>query len=472
MSASSFPRSPTAETAERDVPQVIPAAGRSASAAGAPDGEERRLPATFLVGRYRVVDDLGVGGMARVHLARIDGPGGFQKWVAIKRIHAHLVEDAQFVDMFLDEARIAAGINHVNVAQVFDLGRDEDTYWIAMEFLRGEPLREVMRRAAELGVRVPFGVAARIAADAAEGLHGAHELRGRSGQLLGLVHRDVSPHNLFVTYDGYTKVVDFGIAKVVDRLASTRVGTLKGKLAYMSPEQVRGEAVDRRTDIFALGVVLWELTTGRRLFRMDSELDTLEKVQACVVPPPSTLVPEYPPSLEKVVLRALAPRPEDRFQTAREMSRALQASLLAQGIMVPAEDVGEFLHALFAERIARRDRYLEWAAEVTGADEGPRVAETPAPAAVTLPPPLPPPGLGGVVPLDSAPTALDPAPPTLLAPVTLLRAESAPTSPVDGDPLSGLATLPDQRSTARAESIAVASDAPTADELAVTLARA
>jgi serine/threonine-protein kinase len=323
------------------------------------------LPQTFFLGRYRVVDEIGVGGMASVHLARVDGPGGFQKWVAIKRIHPHLVEDDQFVDMFLDEARIAAGINHANVAQVFDLGKDENTYWIAMEYLHGEPLRELMRSVEEQQVTIPPHIAARICADAAEGLHGAHELRGRNGQLLNLVHRDVTPHNLFVTYEGYTKVVDFGIAKVVDRLASTRAGTLKGKLAYMSPEQVRGQEVDRRTDIFALGVVLWELTTNRRLFRMDTDLDTLEKVQACVVPLPSSIMPGYPAELEAVVMKALAQRKEERFQTAREFSRALQRYLMTTGIFVGPEDVGEYCKTLFNDRVSKREKYLEWAAEVT-----------------------------------------------------------------------------------------------------------
>lgn len=330
-----------------------------------PDADEP-LPQTFFLGRYRVVDEIGVGGMASVHLARVDGPGGFQKWVAIKRIHPHLVEDDQFVDMFLDEARIAAGINHANVAQVFDLGKDDNTYWIAMEYLHGEPLRDMMRRVDELGAQVPFHLAARICADAAEGLHGAHELRGRNGQLLGLVHRDVTPHNLFLTYEGNTKVVDFGIAKVIDRLASTRAGTLKGKLAYMSPEQVRGLEIDRRTDVFALGIVLWELTTNRRLFRMETDLDTLEKVQACVVPLPSTLVAGYPPELEQVVMKALAQRREDRYQTAREFSRGLQECLMRQGLFVAPEDVGDYLKQLFADRVRKRDRYLEWAAEVTG----------------------------------------------------------------------------------------------------------
>ncbi|WP_437673342.1 serine/threonine protein kinase [Sorangium sp. So ce131] len=342
-----------------------PSPGSTNSPSDARTRESEKQQGTYFLGRYRVVDEIGVGGMASVHLARMDGPGGFQKWVAIKRIHPHLVEDDQFVDMFLDEARIAAGINHANVAQVFDLGKDDNTYWIAMEYLHGEPLREVMRRAEERRLRISPELAARICSDAAEGLHAAHELRGKNGQLLGLVHRDVTPHNLFLTYDGYTKVVDFGIAKVADRLSSTRAGTLKGKLAYMSPEQVRGIEIDRTTDVFALGVVLWELTTNQRLFRMDTDLDTLEKVQACVVPPPSTIVPDYPIELESVVMKALAKHRQDRFQTAREFSRALQNFLMRSGVFVGSEEVAQFVQQVFADRIQKREAHLAWAAEVT-----------------------------------------------------------------------------------------------------------
>lgn len=320
---------------------------------------------TFFLGRYRVVDEIGVGGMASVHLGRMDGPGGFQKWVAIKRIHPHLVEHDQFVDMFLDEARIAAGINHANVAQVFDLGKDDNTYWIAMEYLHGEPLRELMRRQEPGKPIVGPELAAKIISDAAEGLHAAHELRGRNGQLLGLVHRDVTPHNLFITYDGYTKVVDFGIAKVADRLSTTNAGTLKGKLAYMSPEQVRGADIDRTTDVFALGVVLWELTTGQRLFRMDTDLDTLEKVQACLVPPPSSIIEGYPIELEAIVLKALSKSKAERFATAREFSRALQSFLMKRGNFIGPEEVSEFVGKVFADRIKKREAHLAWASEVT-----------------------------------------------------------------------------------------------------------
>ncbi len=343
---------------------------------GGPDDRERRMAegsepsvpsgGTYFLGRYRVVDEIGVGGMAAVHLARADGPGGFQKWVAIKRIHRHLAEDEQFIRMFLDEARIAARISHPNVAQVFDLGKQGDTYWIAMEYLHGEPLREIMRAVEEGGApTMGAHLAAKVISDAAEGLHAAHELRDKDGKLLNLVHRDVTPHNLFLTYDGAVKVVDFGIAKVTGRLSTTRAGTLKGKLAYMSPEQVHGISIDRRTDIFALGVVLWELTTGRRLFRMDSDLETLERVQSCVVPPPSSIIDNYPVELESIVMRALAKDPNRRFASARDMSRALQQYVMRAGAFVGPEEIGAYVKHVLSERFQKREAHLQWAAEVT-----------------------------------------------------------------------------------------------------------
>ncbi len=339
-------------------------------------GAGHKPQGTYFLGRYRVVDEIGIGGMASVHLARMDGPGGFQKWVAIKRIHPHLLDDESFIQSFLDEARIAARISHANVAQVFDLGQDGDTYWIAMEYLHGEPLREVMRRVDEGFPMMSLDLAARIVSDAAEGLHAAHELKDKDGKPLLLVHRDVTPHNLFLTYDGTVKVVDFGIAKIADRASTTRAGTLKGKIAYMSPEQVRGGAeLDRRTDVFALGVVLWELTTGKRLFRMESDLETLDKVQACVVPPPSSLVRGYPADLEAIVLKALSRRKEDRYATARDVARALQNYLIKRGKFVGPEDVSAYVRSVFPDRIEKREAHLAWATEVTqtlalGSDAG------------------------------------------------------------------------------------------------------
>jgi serine/threonine protein kinase len=339
--------------------RVVPGAPTGGVAAAHPGG------GTYFLGRYRVVDEIGIGGMASVHLARMDGPGGFQKWVAIKRIHPHLIEDDSFIHMFLDEARIAARISHPNVATVFELGKHDDTYWIAMEYLHGEPLREVMRRTEETGAPMPPEIACRVIADAAEGLHAAHELLGKNGEKLNLIHRDVTPHNLFVTYEGATKVVDFGIAKFSSRMSSTRAGTLKGKLAYMSPEQVQGETIDRRTDIFALGVVLWELTTGQRLFRMESDLDTLAKVQECVIPRPSSIVRGYPIDLEKIVMKALAKNRGERFKTAREFSRMLQSLLMRRGLFIASDEVANYIQSIFKDRIEKREAHLRWAGEVT-----------------------------------------------------------------------------------------------------------
>jgi serine/threonine-protein kinase len=307
------------------------------------------------LGPYRIVDDIGLGGMASVHLGRIDCPGGFKRWVAIKRIHPHLVEDAYYVEMFLDEARVAARISHPNVAKVFELGKDGDVYWLAMEYLHGEPLLEVMFRTQELGTSMPAEIACRIISDAAEGLHAAHELLGENGERLGLVHRDVTPHHLFVTYVGTTKVVDFGIAKFESRMTSTRVGTLKGKLAYMPPEQLYGEPLDRRTDVFALGVVLWELTTGRRLFRMATDRETLAKVEECNVTRPSTLVPGYPIDLEHIVMKALAKDPSQRFETARDLSRALQWLLMEHRLFIASDEVASYVHMIFGERIHHKE---------------------------------------------------------------------------------------------------------------------
>lgn len=312
--------------------------------AGSTNAKDAKAPGTFFLGRYRVVEEIGVGGMASVHLARMDGPGGFQKWVAIKRIHPNLVEDDQFVDMFLDEARIAAGINHANVAQVFDLGKDEGTYWIAMEYLHGEPLRELMRRCEDRGQLISPDIAARICADAAEGLHAAHELRGKNGQLLGLVHRDVTPHNLFITYDGYTKVVDFGIAKVADRLSETRAGTLKGKLAYMSPEQVRGQDdVDRTTDVFALGVVLYECLAGHLPFEGKNPAQVLRRVLEGDFAPADAVRPVVGGRYARYAAEALDTEPSRRPKSALALGELLRGELCALGIENPRAEIVAYL---------------------------------------------------------------------------------------------------------------------------------
>ena len=304
------------------------------------------------------MDEIGSGGMATVYLARLDRAGGFQRWAALKTVHPHLLEDESFVKMFLDEARVAARINHPNVAAVYDVGNDEVNHWIAMEYLHGEALKDVMQRAEEVGALIPPEIGCRIIADAAEGLHAAHELAGANGEKIGLVHRDITPHNLFVTYDGVTKVLDFGIAKFADQATQTQAGILKGKIAYMSPEQLGGEGIDRRSDIFGLGVVLWELTTGQRLFRTESDIETFNRVTACVIPRPSSIVPGYPEDLEAVVLKALAKDKSERYRTAREFSRALQSFFLRRGIFVTGDEVSTYLRSVFGERIAQRQTHL------------------------------------------------------------------------------------------------------------------
>ena len=247
-----------------------------------------------------------------------------------------------------------------------------------------------MRRTEETGRPMAPEIACRVCADAAEGLHAAHELSGKNGEKMGVVHRDVTPHNLFVTYDGNTKIVDFGIAKFSSRTAHTRTGTVKGKLAYMSPEQVAGESVDRRTDVFALGVVLWELTTGQRLFRMDNDVDTLAKVRECKIPRPSAIVRGYPIDLEKIVMKMLARDKNERYRTARELSRALQSLLMRRGLFIAGDEVAAYMTSVFGERIMKREAHLRWAAEVTqtidldaGATDVPARAEAEEPSIVS-----------------------------------------------------------------------------------------
>jgi len=310
------------------------------------------------IGRYELVWELGTGGMAAVYLARARGPAGFHKWFAIKRIHPHLAKDQRFVDMFLDEARIAAAIHHPNVAQVFDLGEEHGEHFIAMEYLHGEHLGALSVRAVREWGRVPYELAARIVSAAADGLHHAHEARGSDGESFGLVHRDVSPQNVFVTYEGTVKLTDFGIAKAENRITHTKTGGMKGKCAYMAPEQALGQTVDRRTDIFALGIVLWEITTGRRLFKAATDAQTLMRITSGKVRSPSALETSYPPELERIVMRALAQRPDQRYASAAAMARDLDRYIAATGRPAGRAEVRSAMTALFVDRIRKKEDLL------------------------------------------------------------------------------------------------------------------
>ena len=279
-------------------------------------------------GNYELLRRIATGGMAEVFLAKQRGIGGFERLVCIKRILPHLAVQQDFVTMFMDEARIAASLVHPNIAQIYEVGRVDDAHYIAMEYVRGEDLRHVYNEEVARGRAMPAGPAAQIAMGAACGLDHAHRQTTIDGRPLEIVHRDVSPQNVLVTFDGHVKLVDFGVAKAVGKAAETKAGVLKGKYSYMSPEQAAGETVDARTDVFALGVTLYEVTTGQRLFRRDNEIETLHAVIACEVPPPSAVLPGYDPELEAVVVRALAREAAARFQSAGDLAQALERFLL------------------------------------------------------------------------------------------------------------------------------------------------
>lgn len=275
------------------------------------------------LGRYRLVQRLATGGMAEVFLAVAEGPEGFQKVVVVKRVLPHFAEDPRFAEMFLDEARLAARLEHPNIVQIFDLGEDAGRYYLAMEYLRGLPVSQVMRRLRAQDRDLPHPLAAWLLARAAQALHYAHRLAGPDGRPLGIVHRDISPDNLFLTRNGVLKVLDFGIAKAITNRHETAAGTVKGKFAYMSPEQVRGLPLDARSDVFSLGVVLYELTTAKRPFGGASDLMTVSSILHDPPPRPAEVFPGYDPHLEAICLRCLEKDPGHRFGSAGELAEAL-----------------------------------------------------------------------------------------------------------------------------------------------------
>src|SRR5262245_27339211 len=259
------------------------------------------------LGKYEILALLALGGTAEIYLARIGGAAGFEKYVVVKCLHDHLADDNDFVKMFLDEARMAAMLDHSNIVQTFELGEYENRYYMVMEFLAGLSLAMVVRRASERlhGGMLPVPLNFNIAAQAAAGVHYAHE-RTANGKPLNLVHRDISPQNLVISFEGVVKIVDFGIARAEMRETKTKAGTIKGKFAYMSPEQCVATNVDRRTDVFALGVIVHELLTGRRLFKRNSPYETYQAVIECVVAPPSQINNQLDPAIDEVVMRAVA----------------------------------------------------------------------------------------------------------------------------------------------------------------------
>lgn len=303
-----------------------------------------------VLGRYELLMPIAAGGMAMVWAARLKGTRGFQKIVAVKTMLPKLSEDDQFEKMFLDEASLASKVRHPNAVEILDLGEQDGVLFLAMEWIDGVPLNQLMKAAKKAG-GVPTTVATRIVMQASAGLHAAHELTDGKGKLIGLVHRDISPQNILVTFDGVAKVVDFGVAKATALGdGATQAGQLKGKVSYMAPEQVHGEAIDRRADVFAMGIVLYALTTGKHPFRKESEGATLFAITAPEpVIPPRKFIPDYPQPLQDVLLKALEKDRDLRYASASELLRALDKALppASRG---SDEEVGAFVLGLFAEQ--------------------------------------------------------------------------------------------------------------------------
>jgi hypothetical protein len=303
--------------------------------------------ARIFLGKYELCASLGQGGMADVFLAVASFGHGVKKLAVIKRPRMDISEDERLKMMFLDEARLAARLNHPNVVQTYEAGEHERVPFLAMEFLEGQPLNRILKELVQKRLDVPLPMMMRIASDALAGLHYAHELRDYDGKPLKIIHRDVSPQNVFVTYDGHVKLVDFGVAKAVGNASLTDAGAIKGKVAYMAPEQAREEELDRRADVFAMGVVCWELATKRRLFAAETSTAILYKVLNEDVPRVSSLEPRADAELDGIIARALERDPARRYQTALEMREALERWIARTGTMVLPDAIGGLVSTMF-----------------------------------------------------------------------------------------------------------------------------
>ena len=319
-----------------------------------------------------LLDRLAVGGMAEIFLARQEGLEGFEKTVVIKRIRPHLSKQKSFVQMFLDEARLAAQLNHPNIVQIHELGQVDDSYFIAMEYVFGRDMGRIIPKAEKMGIAFPAVYALKIASSVCEGLHYAHERTDAWGNPLHIVHRDVTPENVFVSFDGTVKILDFGIAKARGQTGETSVGEIKGKPSYMSPEQALGKQLDCRSDIFSLGVALYEWLTGFRLFTGDSEVAVLRSISEAKIYGPSYFKPDIPPEVEAVVMRALEKDRDKRYPSAWEMQRDLE-NLLAESEFRPSSmHLANFLKQLFSDELEAERARLTRASETLATDGDPR----------------------------------------------------------------------------------------------------
>jgi tRNA A-37 threonylcarbamoyl transferase component Bud32 len=297
-----------------------------------------------------VIHRIAFGGMAEIYLALASGIQGFEKYVVLKRILPQYATNPDLVRMFLQEARLAALLDHANIAQVHDIGEESGAFFFTMEYLHGEDVRRIAKQLGQRGDPIPLEHAVHIVIDAAAGLHFAHERKGPDGASLGIVHRDLSPSNIVVTYAGGVKVVDFGVAKIAANPELSGRYSLKGKLAYMSPEQIAQGPVDRRSDVYTLGIVLYELTTRSRLFKAANDVETMQLALEAKVAHPSTIVPDYPPELARIVLRALARSPEKRYQTARDLQIDLEGFARDQKLEISSAALAEWLEGTFGPK--------------------------------------------------------------------------------------------------------------------------
>jgi serine/threonine-protein kinase len=320
------------------------------------------------LGRYEILTQLASGGMASVYIARAQGVAGFERLVAIKVLHPHLAYEQEFISMFLDEARLAARIRHMNVVPTLDISDSPgDGYFLVMEYIEGNHLGALLGEAAKKGERLPRPFVFRVLIDTLQGLGAAHRLTDENGRPLKLVHRDVSPHNILVGTDGIARLTDFGVAKADVRMASTRAGQFKGKLSYMAPEQASTNETDQRSDLFSVGIILWESLTGRRLFKGDSNAATLNKLLNDTVVKPSSLWPELE-AYDDVVMKALSRNPGDRFQSGDEFAEALDQAA-GRGGVAKTRDVAEVVRALDAEKLRDERHRVRDAIELLGRAE-------------------------------------------------------------------------------------------------------
>ena len=304
------------------------------------------------VGKYEILRKLASGGMAEIYLARSRGTAGFEKLVVLKRILPSVAEDPVFVSLFLDEARLAATLQHPNIGDVYDVGEADGTYFFTMEYVHGQDVRTIRMATRKRNEPVPLAIALAIVHGTASALDYAHDKRGPDGTPLGLVHRDVSASNVIVSYDGAIKLVDFGIARATSSRHKTQTGTLKGKIPYMSPEQARGLPMDRRSDLFSLGVILYELTVGRRPFRGDTDFAIMDQIVYHGAQAPSEVAPGYPEELEVIVMKMLQRAPSERYASCEEVIHAIEELIGQHRLWVSAKPLGKYMRGLFADRIA------------------------------------------------------------------------------------------------------------------------